>query len=68
MQAIGKRLVSSEQVAFVEPFDSASNPEFRPEKEFKGRVILLDRDILLTEQTPSEFAAEISSCFSRVTM
>ena len=29
---IGKKLVPVEQVAFVEPFDSAANPEFEPEK------------------------------------
>ena len=56
---IGKRLVPAEQVAFVEPFDpSSSNPEFKPEKNFKGRVLLLNREIVLTEQTPQEFAAE----------
>jgi hypothetical protein len=55
---IGKRLVPAEQVAFVEPFDPSSNPEFKPEKDFKARVVLLDRDVVLTEQTPQEFAAE----------
>jgi hypothetical protein len=53
---IGKRLVPAEQVAFVEPFDPSSNPEFKPEKDFKGRVVLLNREIVLTEQTPQEFA------------
>jgi hypothetical protein len=55
---IGKRLVPAEQVAFVEPFDPSSNPEFKPEKDFKGRVVLLNREIVLTEQTPLAFAAE----------
>lgn len=55
---IGKRLVPAEQVAFVEPFDPSSNPEFKPEKDFKGRVVLLNREVLLTEQTAQEFAAE----------
>ena len=41
---IGKRLVPVEQVAFVEPFDPSSNPEFKPEKAFKGRVVLLNRE------------------------
>jgi hypothetical protein len=54
---IGKRLVLVEQVAFVEPFDPSSNPEFKPEKDFKGRVVLLNRDMVLTEQTPQEFAS-----------
>jgi hypothetical protein len=30
--------------------------EVKPEKNFKGRVVLLDRDAVLTEQTPHEFA------------
>ncbi|MCP3381219.1 hypothetical protein NLM31_12800 [Bradyrhizobium sp. CCGUVB4N] len=55
---IGKRLVPVEQVAFVEPFDPAANPEFKPEKEFKARLVLLNRDIVLTEQTVQEFATE----------
>jgi len=54
----GKRLIPSEQVAFVEPFDPSANTEFKPEKDFKGRIILLDREIVLTEQTPQEFANE----------
>jgi hypothetical protein len=55
---IGKRLVPLEQVACVEPFDPAANPEFKPEKEFKSRLIMLNRDIVLTEQPPQEFATE----------
>jgi hypothetical protein len=55
---IGKRLILAKEIAFVEPFDPSSNPEFKPEKDFKGRVVLLNREIMLTEQTPQEFAAE----------
>ena len=55
---IGKRLVPAEQIAFVEPFDPTANPEFKPGKEFKARVVLLNREIVLTEQTPQEFAAQ----------
>ena len=55
---IGKRLVPAAQIAFVEPFDPSSNPEFKPEKDYKARVVLLNREIVLTEQTPQEFAAE----------
>jgi hypothetical protein len=53
---IGKRLVPAEQIALVEPFDPASNPEFQSDKAFKGRVVLLNRDTVLTEMTPREFA------------
>lgn len=59
MQVItfGKRLVPIEQIAFIEVFDPASNPEFKPERDFKGRVVLLNRDTVLTEMTPQDFAA-----------
>jgi hypothetical protein len=53
---IGKRLVPVEQISFVEPFNPASNPEFKPQKAFKARVVLLNRDIVLAEVTPQEFA------------
>ena len=38
---IGKRSLPLEQVAFVEPFDPASNPDFKSDKPFKTRVVLL---------------------------
>lgn len=53
---VGKRLLPVEQIALVEAFDPASNPDFKPEKEFKARVVLLSRDTVLTETTPQEFA------------
>ena len=53
---IGRRHVPIEQIAYVEPFDPATNPEFKPEKPFKARVVLLNRDIVLTESLPQEFA------------
>ncbi|WP_194467879.1 hypothetical protein [Bradyrhizobium sp. CCBAU 53340] len=45
---IGRKLVPLAQVAFVEGFDPTANPEFKPEKEFKARLILLNREIVLT--------------------
>lgn len=53
---IGKRFIPLEEIAFVEPFDPASNPEFKPDKDFKARVVLLNRDTVLAEFTPEEFA------------
>ena len=53
---IGKRLIPAEQIAYVEPFDPAANPEFKPEKAFKARLVLLNRDIVLTENSPAEFS------------
>src|ERR1700683_84292 len=53
---VGKRLVPSEQIAFVEPFDGSSNPDFKPDRPFKARVVLVNRDTVLTELSPQEFA------------
>jgi hypothetical protein len=53
---IGKRLIPAEQIACVEPFDPAANLEFKPEKNFKARLVLLNRDVVLTENAPKEFA------------
>ncbi|KYK44652.1 hypothetical protein A1D31_36555 [Bradyrhizobium liaoningense] len=55
---IGRKLVPLAQVAFVEVFDPAANPDFKPEKEFKARLILLNYEIVLTEQTVEAFATE----------
>jgi hypothetical protein len=53
---IGRGLVPVEQIALIEPFDPASNPEFKPEKLFKARVVLLNRDTVLAETPPHEIA------------
>ena len=53
---IGKRLISLDQIAYVEPFDPAANPEFKPDKNFKARLVLLNRDVVLTESSPKEFS------------
>ncbi|WP_316203930.1 hypothetical protein [Bradyrhizobium sp. SZCCHNS3051] len=54
---IGKRLVAAEQIVLVEAFDPASNPEFKPEKDFKARIVLLNHDTVLAEEAPEQFAA-----------
>jgi hypothetical protein len=53
---LGKKHVPLEQIVFVEPFDPESNPEFKPQKDFKARLVLLNRDRILTEETPAAFA------------
>lgn len=55
---VGKRLVPAEQIACVEIFDPAANPDFTPGKDFKGRLLLVNRERVLTEQTPEQFAEE----------
>ncbi|WP_315730326.1 MULTISPECIES: hypothetical protein [unclassified Bradyrhizobium] len=54
---IGKRLVAAEQIVLVEAFDAGTNPESKPEKEFKARIVLLNRDTVLAEETPEQFAS-----------
>jgi len=53
---IGKRLVPANQIAVVEPFDPTSNPEFKPEKTYLSRIVLLNRDTILTETSPQKFS------------
>jgi hypothetical protein len=55
---IGKRLIPVDQIAYVEPFDPSSNPNFKPERDYKGRIVLLNRDPVLIEQSPAAFADE----------
>ena len=53
---VGKRLIALDQIALVERFDPAKNPNFKPSKEFKARLVLLNREIVLTEEEPRAFA------------
>src|SRR5467141_3082122 len=53
---IGRELVPIEDIALVEPFDPAGNPEFRTKKDFKARVVRRNGRGILTEMTPQEFA------------
>jgi hypothetical protein len=55
--SIGRQLVPVENIALVEPFDPNANPEFQPPKDFKSRIVLLNRVSVLSEMTPKEFAA-----------
>ena len=64
---IGPKHVPIEQIAYVDPFDPAANPEFKPEKSFKARVVLLNRETVLTESTPQEFAKPTGfGCFPKI--
>lgn len=58
MFMIGKRLVPAEQVAFVEPYDPTANPRFQTAREFQSRIVMVDRNSILTEQTVEAFANE----------
>jgi hypothetical protein len=53
---IGRRLIPSEHVALVEPFEPSPNGQFQTTREFFARVVLLNRESVLIEQTPQAFA------------
>jgi hypothetical protein len=53
---IGRELVPVEQIAYIEPFEPSPNGQFKPDKPYKGRVVLLNRETVLTETAPQEFA------------
>jgi hypothetical protein len=53
---IGRELVPVEQIAYFESFEPPANGQFKPDKPYKGRVVLLNRETVLTETAPQEFA------------
>jgi hypothetical protein len=46
---IGKRLIPLDQIALVEPFDPATAPRIQSDRAFQARVVLTDRQSILTE-------------------
>jgi hypothetical protein len=56
--AIGRKRLPIEEIALVEPFEppAEQSPRFTTDKEFKTRVVLIDRYSLLTEDTVEAFA------------
>jgi hypothetical protein len=53
---IGRELVAVEQIAYIEPFEPSPNGQFKRDKPYKGRVVLLNRETVLTEDAPRDFA------------
>lgn len=53
---IGKRLIPIEHIAFVEPYDPSTNPKLQTSRDYKARIVMINRDSVLTEQTPEQFA------------
>ncbi len=54
---IGRRLVPLASIALVEPFDASAHPGMKTDKVFKARIVLLDRQSVLSEDTPEAFIA-----------
>ncbi len=53
---VGKRLIPREHIAFIEPYDPSANPRFQTSRDFKGRVVMVNRDSILIEEMPQAFA------------
>ncbi|MDX1922449.1 MAG: hypothetical protein SFW65_04910 [Alphaproteobacteria bacterium] len=53
---IGKRLIPIEHIAFVEPYDPSTNPKLQTSRDYKARIVMINRESVLTEQTPQSFA------------
>src|SRR4029077_17965943 len=53
---IGKRLIPLDHIALVEPFDPSAHPGMKTDKAFKARVVLIDRQSVLTEEASAVFA------------
>jgi hypothetical protein len=54
---VAKRLIPVEQIALIEPFLSTPNMTIRTMRDFKSRIILLDKSSVLAEDTPEQLAA-----------
>jgi hypothetical protein len=56
--AIGRKRFPIEEIALVEPFEPPAEqpPRFTTDKDFKARVVLIDRYNVLTEDTVEGFA------------
>src|SRR2546423_12602207 len=52
---VGKRHIPLAHVALVEPFDPSMHPGIKTEKAFKARIVLIDRQSVLTEETVEAF-------------
>ncbi len=53
---VGRKHIPLSQVALVEPFDPAAHPGMKSDKAFKARIVLIDRQSVLTEETVEAFA------------
>src|ERR1700733_12229310 len=55
--AIGRKRFPIEEIALVEPFEppAEQSPRFTSDKDFKARVVLIDRYNVLTEDSVEAF-------------
>ena len=53
---VSRRLVPIEQIALIEPYSPDISAPLRSERDFKARIVLLDKDSVLSEDPPAELA------------
>lgn len=53
---VGRRLIPLRHIAFVEPYDPEANPDFQTTREYRGRLVTIDRESVLIEEAPQAFA------------
>ncbi|MFL9827725.1 hypothetical protein [Rhodoplanes sp. SY1] len=56
MFTIGKRLIPADHIALVELFEPGLTPKIQTSRDFKARVVLINRDSFLIEETVEVFA------------
>ena len=55
---VAKRLIPVEQIVLVEAFVPPTEPTLRSTREFKSRIVQLDRSSILSELPPEHFAEQ----------
>jgi len=53
---VGKRLIPPEQIALVEAYKPGANASIQSARDFLARVIMVNRDSVLIEESPQAFA------------
>lgn len=53
---LGRKLIPLEHIALVEPFEPSAHQRMQTERAFQARVVLIDRESVLTEEAPAAFA------------
>jgi hypothetical protein len=53
---VGRRLIPLEHIALIEPFDPATQPKMKSDRPFQARIVLVDRESVLTEEALADFA------------
>lgn len=53
---VGKKLIPLDHIALVEPFERPAHGRMRSDRAFQSRLLLVDRDSVLTEQDAAAFA------------